>query len=50
MLTRLEDWKAVAQVHGEFLREIRPASPIMQVTSFIDPEWLVETEVNAAVG
>jgi enamine deaminase RidA (YjgF/YER057c/UK114 family) len=49
MLTRLEDWEAAARVHGEFFREIRPASTIMQVTSFIDPEWLVETEVDAVV-
>jgi len=50
MLTRLEDWEAAARVHGEFFGEIRPASTIMQVTSFVDPEWLIETEVDAVVG
>jgi hypothetical protein len=38
MLTRIEDWEAVAQVHGEFFRDIRPASTIVQVTSLVDPE------------
>ena len=49
MLTRLEDWEAAARVHGEFFGEIRPASTIMQVTSFVDPDWLIETEVDAVV-
>ena len=49
MLTRLEDWEAAARVHGEFFGEIRPASTIIQVTSFVDPEWLIETEVDAVV-
>jgi enamine deaminase RidA (YjgF/YER057c/UK114 family) len=49
MLTRIEDWEAAARVHGEFFRETRPASTIMQVSSFIDPEWLIETEVDAVI-
>jgi enamine deaminase RidA (YjgF/YER057c/UK114 family) len=49
LLTRIEDWKAVAEVHGEFFREVRPASTIVQVARFIDPEWLLETEVDAFV-
>jgi enamine deaminase RidA (YjgF/YER057c/UK114 family) len=47
LLTRIGDWKAVAEVHGEFFREIRPVNTIMQVSGFIDPEWLIETEVDA---
>ena len=49
MLTRIEDWEAVAKVHGELFGDIRPASTIVQVTGFIDPDWLVETEVDAVV-
>jgi enamine deaminase RidA (YjgF/YER057c/UK114 family) len=48
-LTRIEDWKLVAEVHGEFFREIRPVNTIMQVSRFIDPDWLIETEVDAVV-
>jgi enamine deaminase RidA (YjgF/YER057c/UK114 family) len=48
-LTRIDDWQAVATVHGEFFREIRPASTIMQVSRFIDPDWLVEIEADAVV-
>ena len=49
LLTRIDDWQAVAGVHGEFFREIRPVNTIMQVSRFIDPEWLVEIEADAVV-
>jgi enamine deaminase RidA (YjgF/YER057c/UK114 family) len=47
--TRIEDWEQVALVHGEFFGSIRPASTIMQVVRFIDPDWLVEIEADAVV-
>ncbi|HLF55271.1 MAG TPA: Rid family hydrolase, partial [Thermoanaerobaculia bacterium] len=50
LLTRIEDWRAAAEVHGEFFREIRPVNTIVQVSGFIDSEWLVETEVDAVIG
>ena len=49
LLTRIEDWKAVAEVHGEFFRDIRPVNTIVQVSSFIDRDWLIETEVDAVL-
>lgn len=50
ILTRMDDWEAVAAVHGEFFRDIRPVNTIMQINRFIDPSWLIETEVDAVVG
>jgi len=49
LLTRIEDWEAVARVHGEIFGAIRPANTIMQIARFIDPEWLVEVEADAVV-
>ena len=49
LLVRIEDWQAVAAVHGEFFGQIRPANTIMQVSRFIDPDWLVEFEADAVV-
>jgi len=49
LLTRIDDWEAVAAVHGEVFRDIRPANTIMQVSRFIDPDWLVEIEADAVV-
>jgi len=46
-LKRIQDWEAVAAVHGEFFRDVRPASTIVQVTGFIDPAWLIEVEADA---
>jgi enamine deaminase RidA (YjgF/YER057c/UK114 family) len=49
LLLRIEDWEAVAAIHGEFFGQIRPANTIMQVSRFIDPDWLVELEADAIV-
>ena len=49
LVTRIEDWEAVALVHGEFFRDTRPANTVMQVGRFIDPQWLVEIEADAVV-
>jgi enamine deaminase RidA (YjgF/YER057c/UK114 family) len=48
-LTRIGDWEAVGEVHGEFFRDVRPASTMIQVARLIDPEWLVEIEADAVV-
>lgn len=49
LLTRIEDWPAVAGVHGEYFRNIRPACTVMQVSRLIDEDWLVEIEADAVV-
>ena len=49
LLVRIEDWETAAAIHGEFFGEIRPANTIMQVSRFIDPDWLVEFEADAVV-
>ena len=50
LLARIDDWEKVAKVHGEFFSQIRPACTVMQVSRFVDPDWLVEMEVDAVVG
>jgi len=49
LLTRIEDWEAVIQVRAEYFADIRPVDTIMQVTRFVNPEWLVEFEADAIV-
>jgi enamine deaminase RidA (YjgF/YER057c/UK114 family) len=49
LLARIEDWEVVGLVHGEFFGAIRPANTVMQVSRFIDPDWLVEIEADAVV-
>ena len=50
LLTGIEDWRAAGEVHGEFFRDVRPVNTTMQVTRFVDPDWLVEVEVDAVAG
>lgn len=49
LLTRMEDWPLVASVHGQYFRGIRPVCTVVQVSGFIDPDWLVEIEADAVV-
>lgn len=49
LLTRIEDWEAIAKVRGEYFKDIRPVDTVVQVSGFINPEWLVEIEVDAIV-
>jgi enamine deaminase RidA (YjgF/YER057c/UK114 family) len=48
-LVDIAHWEEVGRVHGEFFGEIRPASSILQVTRFINPDWLVEIEADAVL-
>ncbi len=48
-LVDIAHWEAVGRVHGEFFGTIRPASSILQVTRFINPDWLVEIEADAVL-
>ncbi|HLA42801.1 MAG TPA: Rid family hydrolase, partial [Aggregatilineales bacterium] len=41
---------AVAAVHGEFFREIRPASTLILVAGLLEEIILVEIEVEAIIG
>lgn len=49
LLTNIDDWKKVIEVRAEYFREIRPVDTIMQVASFVNPEWLVEFEADAVI-
>lgn len=48
-LTKIEDWEAVGRAHAEFFHDIRPAATLVQVSRLIDPQMLVEIEVDAIV-
>src|SRR4051812_45873570 len=47
--TDISRWQDAARAHGEFFGEIRPACTFMQVSAFIDPQWLVELEADCIV-
>jgi enamine deaminase RidA (YjgF/YER057c/UK114 family) len=49
MLTDIARWRDAARAHGEVFGAIRPACTFVEVSAFIDPEWLVEVEADAVV-
>jgi enamine deaminase RidA (YjgF/YER057c/UK114 family) len=49
MLTDISRWREAARAHGEYFASVRPACTFVQVSGFIDPDWLVEVEADAVV-
>jgi enamine deaminase RidA (YjgF/YER057c/UK114 family) len=47
MLVDVNRWKEAARAHGERFASARPACTFVEVSRFIDPEWLVEVELDA---
>ncbi len=46
MLIDISRWEEAARAHREVFSSIRPACTFVEVGGFIDPEWLVELEVD----
>ncbi len=48
-VTDISMWEQIGKAHGEYFRDIKPASTMVEVKSLIDPEMLIEIEVTAII-
>jgi enamine deaminase RidA (YjgF/YER057c/UK114 family) len=48
-VTDISRWKEYGRAHGEYFRDIRPATAMIAVKALIDPFMLIEIEADALV-
>ncbi len=49
ILTNIDDWKRAIEARKAYCLDARPVDTIMAIDRFVNPEWLVEIEVDAVV-
>jgi len=45
----ISKWEEIGKAHGQFFRDIKPASTMVEVSSLVNPNMLVEIEASAVV-
>lgn len=48
-VTDISRWEDIGRAHGEFFRDIKPASTMVEVSSLVHPDMMVEIEVSAVI-
>ena len=46
-VTDISLWEEYGRAHGEFFRDVMPATTMVEVSKLIDPRMLIEIEVDA---
>ena len=45
--TDISRWQEIGRAHGEFFRDVRPASTMVEISRLISPDMLIEIEADA---
>jgi enamine deaminase RidA (YjgF/YER057c/UK114 family) len=48
-VTDITRWQEYGKAHGEFFKDIRPCTTMVEVSKLISPEYLIEIEATAIV-
>lgn len=48
-VTDISRWEEYGKAHGEFFKDIKPVTTMVEVKSLIDPDMLVEIEATAII-
>jgi enamine deaminase RidA (YjgF/YER057c/UK114 family) len=49
-VTDISRWEEYGKAHGEFFKDIRPCTWMIEVKGLIAPEYLIEIEATAIIG
>ena len=48
-VTDISRWEEYGRAHGEFFRDVMPATTMVEVSALIDPRMLIEIEADAEI-